>query len=120
MSSIFIGERGAEDSASPSHVPVSVDRRLLSRSSRLRNNVARAGGAAGAVGGVQILHKGRPVLVMPQNVLAGGAATGAASLSFTGEIALEQLPPGRYILQTSASGRDSKKGISQQTDFIVE
>jgi hypothetical protein len=124
MSSIFIGERKTGDSTAPTQVPVSVNHRL-SRTSRLRYqtyfyNAASKADAPQILVRVQILRNGQPVLVMAESRLAKSAATDKARLPFSGEIALEQLPPGRYTLQVYASDQESMKGISQQTDFIVE
>jgi VWFA-related protein len=124
MSSIFIGERKAGDSAASVNVPLNVERRL-SRSSRLRYqtyfyNAARRAGAPDVVVRVQILRDGQPVMVMSQGKLAVSGATDLARISFSGEIALERLPAGRYVLHISASDKESGKSIAQQTDFIVE
>jgi hypothetical protein len=57
---------------------------------------------------------------MAQTKLPISRGMGSAGIAFSGEIALEQLPAGRYVLQISASVQESKKNISQQTDFTVE
>jgi VWFA-related protein len=124
MSSIFIGERRAEDSAAPTQVPVSASH-SLSRTSRLRYQTYfyKAGGKANAPDisvQVQVLRNGKPVMTMARTSLATNGATDSARLPFSGEIALEQLPPGRYVLQIYASDRESGKSTSQQTDFIIE
>lgn len=124
MSSIFIGEQKAGDLAASTKVPVSVNRRL-SRGSRLRYqtyfyNAARKTNAPDVVVRVQILRNGQPFLTVSQNRLTANGMTDPARLSFSGEIALEGVPAGRYVLQISASDQESRKSISQQTDFIVE
>lgn len=124
MSSIFIGERKGEDAASASQVPVSVSHRL-SRTSRLRYQTYVYNAASKAEGPevlvrVQVLRNNQPVMTMAQTGLEAGATTDGARLPFSGEIALEQLPPGRYVLQISATEQESGKSVSQQTDFVVE
>jgi VWFA-related protein len=122
-SSIFIGELKSEVSDA-AQVPVSVSRRF-SRNSRLRYqtyfyNAVRGATAPDVLVRVQVLHNGKPILVMPQARLAATGVADPARLSFAGEIALGQLLPGRYVLQISVSNQEFRKSISQQTDFIVE
>jgi hypothetical protein len=124
MSSIFIGELKAVDPAASVNVPLSVERRF-SRSSRLRYqtyfyNLSRKVDAPDVVVRVQILRDGQLVMLISQSKLATAGAADLARISFVGEIALERLPAGRYVLHISASDQKSGKSIAQQTDFIVE
>lgn len=125
MSSIFIGERKAEASVAADKVRVNVTR-SLSRSSRLRYQTfvynASGGPEAEVVVQLQILRDGQPVQTLPPARLpttSATSATGLAPLSFSGEVALEQLPPGRYVLQISATDKKSASTMTRQTDFIV-
>jgi VWFA-related protein len=124
MSSIFLGELKADGSAKQPNVPVSVTRRL-SRSSRLRYqtyfyNTVRKVNDPDVLVRVQVMHNGQPILVVSESGLAADGATALTRLSFSGEVALGQLPTGRYVLQISVTDQPSKKSISQQTDFVVE
>lgn len=124
MSSIFIGERKAADSAATPQVPVSVSRRF-SRGSRLRYQAyfykaVREAEAPDVSVRVQVLRDGQPVMTMAQTKLTASGSADPARLPFSGEIALSQLPAGRYVLQISAMEQGSKRSVSQQTDFIVE
>ena len=124
MSSIFIGERKAVDSKAPQSVPINVSRRLV-RNSRLRYqtyfyNAPRAADASDILVRVQVFRNGQPILTMSQTKLAINEAADPSRISFTGEIPLEQLPAGSYVLQISASDQESKKSISQQTDFVIQ
>jgi hypothetical protein len=124
MSSIFIGERKAADSSALPQVPVSVSRRF-SKESRLRYqayfyNAVRGATAPDVSVKVQVLRNGQPVVTIAQTKLSANGSTDPARLPFSGEIALGQLPAGRYVLQISAAEQASKRSISQQTDFIVE
>lgn len=129
MSSIFIGERKIEaatgkETTAPKTVPVSVDRRFA-RSSSLRfqtyiYNAALAAGSTDVVLQAQVLQNDQPVLSLPQGKPATNGATDLARLSYSGEIALTQLPAGSYTLQISVTDRNSKRSASQQINFTVK
>jgi hypothetical protein len=124
MSSIFTGERKGEDASASTQVPVSVSGRL-SRASRLRYqtyfyNAARKANASDVAVRVQVLRDGQPVLVMAETKLPLSQGADLSRIPLSGELALGQLPAGRYVLQISATAQESGKSISQQIDFIVE
>lgn len=124
MSSIFIGERRATETEAAARIGVSVNRRL-SHGSRLRfqtyiYNAQHRTAALDVMVQVRIFRDGQPVLVMPQSKLPDSGAVDPARLSYSGELDLERLAAGRYLLQISASDQNSGKSISQQTDFIIE
>jgi VWFA-related protein len=120
MSSIFIGERARAES-STEKVRVSVTR-SFNRGSRLRYQTfvynAASGADADATIQVEILRDGRTVQTQPPAKLLTTAAD-SARISFSGEIELDQLPAGRYVLQILATEKKSGTTISRQTDFIV-
>ncbi|HEV7843566.1 MAG TPA: hypothetical protein VGO69_07695, partial [Pyrinomonadaceae bacterium] len=128
-SSIFIGERKMEaaavkDTGAPKTVPVSVDHRFA-RSSSLRfqtyiYNAALATGSTDVMLRVQVLQNDQPVLSLPQGKLMANGATDLARLSYSGEIALNQLPAGSYTLQITATDQNSKKSASQQINFTIK
>lgn len=130
MSSIFIGERKMEaavtgkDTSAPKTVPVSVDH-SFAHSSSLRfqtyiYNAALAKGSPDVVLQVQIVQNDQTVLSLPQGKLATSGATDLQRLSYSGEIALDRLPAGPYILQISATDQNSKKSASQQINFTIK
>jgi VWFA-related protein len=121
LSSIFIGERRAEDDAVSQRISVSVSRRFA-RGSLLRYQtyVYNAASASDVIVQLQILRDGRTVLTMPANKLPTDGAKDPARISLSGEIALEELTAGRYVLQISATDKRTGTSVAQQTDFVVE
>jgi VWFA-related protein len=124
LSSIFIGERRAEDTSASQRIPVSVSRRFA-RGSFLRYqtyvyNAASANAPADVIVQLQILRDGQPVQTIPASKLPMADAKDPARLSVSGEIALEQLSAGRYVLKVSATDKRTGTIAMQQTDFVVE
>jgi VWFA-related protein len=124
LSSIFVGERRAEDAAGAQRIPVNVNRRFA-RGSALRYqayvyNAARGVETPDVTVQLQILRDGRTVLTMPANKLTTDGAKDTTRLSLSGEVALDELPAGRYVLQISASDKRTGTSVAQQTDFVVE
>jgi VWFA-related protein len=122
MSSIFIGERKSQELTAADKVRVDVTR-SFNRGSRLRYQTfvyeATGGVDADVMVQVQILRDGQAVLTMPASKLSTSTATDFARISFSGEVGLEQLPAGRYVLQISATDQKTKSTASRQTDFTV-
>jgi hypothetical protein len=124
LSSIFIGERRAEEAAAPQRIPVSVSRRFA-RDSFLRYqtyvyNAPREGSAPDVSIQLRILRDGQLVQTLPASKLPVEGAKDPARLSVSGEIALERLSAGRYALQVSATDKRTGASVTQQTDFVVE
>ena len=123
LSSIFIGERKGQEAPKPDKVRVSVTRRFK-RGSLLRYQTfiynASGGRDADVAMQVEILRDGHTINKIPAGKLSTEAATDFARISFSKEVSLQQLPPGRYVLQISATDKKTGSTTSQQTDFIVE
>jgi VWFA-related protein len=118
LSSIFL----AESRAGAGTAPVNVSRRF-SRGSRLRFQTfvynAQGASPSDVTLRVELLRDGASVLTLPDANPSRGGAADPARLPFSGEVSLEQLPPGRYVLQISAAAQ-SRTAATQQAGFIVE
>jgi VWFA-related protein len=118
LSSIFLAESKPRGEV----VPVNVSRRF-SRGSRLRFQTF-VYNAQGSVPSdmtlhVELLRDGASVLTLPDANPSRVNSSDPARLPFSGEVSLEQLPPGRYVIQISAAAQ-SKLAATQQAGFIVE
>lgn len=126
ISSLFLGER--ETSEKSTHAPRSVTVNVahrFARSSVLRFQTYVYNAAHGATRPnveieARILRDNRPAIVMPRAGLPTGTVTDQTRLPYWAEIALDQLPPGRYVLQVVATDRATKASAAQQASFIVE
>ena len=126
LSSIFLGEREAQaddagrETTGPRAVSVDVDRRFA-RTSVLRfqtyvYNAARGGGDVRLQ--AQVLRGPTPVITtQPFKV---PAAPDPARLPFWSELSLEQLTPGRYVLQLTATDRATNRTAVERVGFHVE
>lgn len=131
LSSIFLGERGPqaapaarEASHQPRPVAVDVDRRFA-RTSVLRfqtyvYNAARADGAGAPEVQLQAqVLRGTTPLITTRSFKVPEAAD-PARLPFWSELSLEQLPPGRYVLQLTATDRAAGRTAVERVGFYVE
>jgi hypothetical protein len=118
LSSIFLAESKPRGEV----VPVNVSRRF-SRGSRLRFQtfVYNAGGPtpSDVTLRVELLRDGASVLTLPEANTSRGASSDPARLTFSGELSLAELPPGRYVIQISAAAQ-SRPAATQQANFILE
>ncbi|HEY0005002.1 MAG TPA: VWA domain-containing protein [Pyrinomonadaceae bacterium] len=131
LSSIFIGERKREelkidetDAPASIRVPVNV-KRLFARTSRLRFETyvyqpTRASTPPDINMQVQVIRNKQAVLTLPQSKLKTVGVADPARIAFSGEVALEPLPPGRYLLKISVINRATGASSSQQVDFTIE
>ena len=134
LSSLFLGERKAArpdekfaTANGPSPVRVAVDRRFP-RSSVLRYqtyvyNAPR--GAGGAEPDVEIQARvlqrdGRPAVTVAPARLPTDTTKDLTRLPYWAEVALDNLPPGKYVLQVTAVDRKTRSSASQQSSFVVE
>ncbi|MFL6336774.1 MAG: VWA domain-containing protein [Pyrinomonadaceae bacterium] len=126
LSSIFLGERNLptapaeREAEGPRAVAVDVDRRFA-RASVLRfqtyvYNAARAGGEVQLQ--AQVLRGPTP-LINTQTFKVPAAAD-PARLPFWSELSLEQLTPGRYVLQLTATDRTTNRTAVERVGFYVE
>ncbi len=131
LSSLFLGERktaGRDEkfATAPRPIMVDVDRRFT-RSSVLRfqtyiYNAART--AATPSPNVEIqtrVFRDNQIIVNAAAVkLPTDTTKDLARLPYWAELALDQLPPGRYVLQVTALDRTTGISTSQQSGFVVE
>jgi VWFA-related protein len=128
MSSLFLGERRDEAAASSQNtsvaqaVSVDVDHHFA-RTSVLRfqtyvYNAARGADGADVWVQAQVFSNRQQVM----SVAPGKApsTSDAARLPYWSEISLNQLPPGQYTLQVSATDRIGKTNATQRVNFTVE
>jgi hypothetical protein len=130
LSSIFLGERGLESAPAggeangPRSVVVDVDHRFA-RTSVLRfqtyiYNAARSNGADARDVQVQAqVFRGTTPLVTTQPLKAP-VTSDPARLPFWSELSLEQLPPGRYVLQVTATDRTTNRTATERVNLYVE
>jgi VWFA-related protein len=130
LSSIFLGERNLETTPNegatsrPRSLIVDVDHRFA-RTSVLRfqtyvYNAARSGGADTRDVQVQAqVFRGTTPLINTQPFKVPSTAD-PARLPFWSELSLEQLPPGRYVLQVTATDRTTNRTAAERVSFSVE
>jgi VWFA-related protein len=118
LSSVFVAS--PKDGGASS--PVNVGRRFA-RGSRLRFQSFVYGAGAGhadVTATVSVVRGGETVLTLPPRGLTADGAADPARIPFAGELSLEGLPAGRYVLRISAVDARTKSSASQQTGFTVE
>ncbi|HEX8285121.1 MAG TPA: VWA domain-containing protein [Pyrinomonadaceae bacterium] len=132
MSSLFIGERTAGQSAAsakpediPRSVLLSVDRRFA-RTSHIRFLTYVYNAAAGAAAQpdvalqVQIFRDDQPVFTAPLTKLKQNGDPSLAALPYMAEMSLSTFPPGRYALQITAIDRAGKTSTARRAPFVIE
>ena len=119
LSSVFVGE-SKSNGAATQKVSVSVSRRF-SRGSRLRFQTF-VYGAAGldVVVRVRIIRDGVTVLAPAPSRLPAGTSADPARIAYAGELPLEQLAAGRYVLEVTAEDTKAQVVSAQQADFVIE
>jgi hypothetical protein len=130
MSSLFLGERPAAAVASgnsesgPQPVRVDVDHRFA-RTSVLRfqtyvYDAARNSGQPDVWIGAQILKGTQAVMVVAPSKIPPDVSKDPGRLPYWSEIALNQLAPGAYTLEVSATDKTGGVTSSQRINFSVE
>lgn len=121
MSSIFLGELPAGGGATKASVSVNVARRFA-RGSRLRYQtyLYAPPGTSDLALDVKLLDGARAILNPPAGKLSPAAPEDPRRLPLSGELGLEQIPPGRYALQITASDPRTKASVVRQISFVVE
>lgn len=119
LSSLFVGETG-DGSA---QLAVCADRQFA-RDSRLGfflyvYNAARAAAPPDVALQVQIFRDDQPVVTKPLVKIDTGGLPDLARLPYGEELALNELPTGRYVLQVTAIDRAAKSSATRRTSFIV-
>jgi len=128
LSSLFLGERKedlpltASGSAAQQPITVDVDHRFA-RGSALRFQTYVYNAAPGQQGAdvsieTQVLRNRQPVMrIAPVKV---PLTNDVARLPYWSEIAMKDLPPGRYVLLVTATDQIANRSASQRINFIVE
>jgi VWFA-related protein len=130
MSSLFLGERRAEQTAAgkpatePQPVRVDVDHRFA-RTSVLRYqtyvyNASRGAGAPDVLITASVFRGRQQVVAIAPNRIPPDVAQDTWRLPYWSEIALDQLQPGSYTLQVSANDRIAGTSTLQRISFSVE
>jgi len=129
MSSLFLGERPAaaglgSSENGPQPIRVDVDHRFA-RTSVLRfqtyvYNAARTAGKPDVWIRAQILKGGEAVMVIAPNRIPPDVSKDPGLLPYWSEIALNQLAPGSYTLEVSATDKTGGATSSQRINFSVE
>ena len=129
MSSLFLGERQAETvsaplPADPRPVRVDVDHRFA-RSSVLRfqtyiYDAARNAGAPDVWIDAKVLRGSQQVMIVAPSRIPSDLGKDSWRLPYWSEIALDQLPPGPYMLKVSASDKIAGTSSSQRIAFTIE
>ena len=128
MSSLFLAERRAEpakdQSPGPQSIQVDVDHRFA-RTSVLRYqtyvyNAARNAGGPDVWIDARVLRGGQQVMIVAPSKIPRDVSPDSWRLPYWSEIALDQLSPGAYTLQVSASDKVSGNRMSQRVVFTIE
>lgn len=126
LSSIFLGERGPQTAAAgreatgPRAVAVDVDRRFARTSVlRFQTYVYNASRASTDVRLQAQVLRGSTPLINTQTFKVPAAAD-PARLPFWSELSLEQLTPGRYVLQLTATDPVTNRTAVERVGFYVE
>lgn len=130
MSSLFLGERPVEDAlpgksaSGPQPIRVDVDHRFA-RVSVLRfqtfvYNAAQNAGPPDVWIEAQILRGNQTVLSVAPSRIPPDVSKDPGRLPYWSEIALNQLAPGAYTLQVSATDKTGGASSSQKINFSVE
>jgi VWFA-related protein len=130
MSSLFLGERPAaaspEDKSEngPQPIRVDIDHRFA-RTSILRfqtyvYNAARNAGGPDVWIDARVLRGSQQVMVVAPSKIPPDVSPVSWRLPYWSEIALNQLPPGAYTLQVSATDKAAGTSASQRINFAVE
>ena len=130
MSSLFLGERYAEEktlnqqSGGPQPVCVDVDHRFA-RGSALRfqtyiYNASRSSGAPEVWIQAHVLRGRQQVTAVAPSRIPPDVSKDPRLLPYWSEIGLKELPPGRYVLEVSATDRPAGVSTSQRISFSVE
>lgn len=121
----FIGSKPVAGKEAAAQVQFSVDRRF-SHGSHLNfltmiYNAQRAGtGAPDLTAQIKLSRDGQTIVTSPVRKLAIDATTDVARVPYGADIALQSLPPGRYLLQVSISDRVAQTSAVEQIFFEIE
>ena len=69
---------------------------------------------------IQVFRDGQPVITDPLHKISTEGATDLARIQYAGELKLEGLAPGKYVLQVTVIDRIAKTSASQRIRFQVD
>jgi VWFA-related protein len=84
------------------------------------NGAQGTNGAPALDAQVQILRNGKPVITSPVRKVVTDGTTDLARIVHGADFTLQNLPPGRYLLQVTVSDRIAKTVATQQAAFFIE
>lgn len=125
MSSLFLGERKAnETAAGPQAIRVDVDHHFH-RTSVLRFQTYVYNASQSSIGAdvwieAQILRGTQQILAVAPNKVPPDVSKDPSRLPYWAEIPLDKLPAGRYTLKVVATDRESKRTAFEKINFSVE
>ncbi len=131
LSSLVLGERASDASqgeanAAASAAPMEVSAgHHFGRGPRLRfltyiYNAAHANAVPDVVLKVQVSRDEKPLMVTPFSRLRTDGIEDLSRIPYLGEVNLEGMPGGRYVLQVTAIDRTAQTIAAQRTDFEIE
>jgi hypothetical protein len=132
MSSIIVGQRLAEQADGLNSVQGAVAGANFRADGRFQRNsvlrfVVQIYNAAIATDlkpdigvQIQILRDGEPVVITPSKRISTEGMEDFQRLPYGGDLSLEGLSPGRYMLRLSIVDRFAKKSASQEVRFEIE
>ena len=138
LSSLFIGERlkeeeasratttgGQEESLTRGLMLIAPDRRfprttLMRFTTYIYNAKWSAAVPADVALQVQVFRDDQPVITTPLSKVRTEGLTDHTRIPYAAEIALAQLPAGRYVLQVTAIDRAAKASAPRRVNFTVE
>lgn len=128
MSSLLLGGQfigSGQKQAASEQVQFSVDRRFakgahLNFLTIIYNAARSASGSAELEAQIKISRGGKPIVTSPLRKVALEAGTDAARIPYGADIALQTLPPGRYLLQVTITDKVAKTTAAQQVSFDIE
>ena len=125
LGSLFVGELlPASGAAAQPQAMISANRRFA-RTSRLLfqtyvYNAAHTASAPDVALQVQVFRDDQPVVTVPLRKLPTESVADLTRVSYEDDLALNELPAGRYVLQVTAIDRIAKTSAAQRVNFIVE
>jgi VWFA-related protein len=127
LSSIFIGERTANeainDSVGPQVVVLNPNRRFA-HNSRLRFNLqiynASNPASPDVAVQIQVFRDDQPVVTTAMRKVTTEGLTDLSQIPYAAEVILDKLPVGRYVLRVTAIDRIAKSSAAQQINFMIE
>jgi len=84
------------------------------------NAAPGSGGAPDLESQIRISRDGRPIVNTPARKIGTPQGTDLARVPYGADIALNNLPAGRYVLQVTVNDRAAKTSATQQTTFDIE